>query len=98
MRALPPSHALVLHVLTEAADHDKVCPTNDELAGLIGGDAGNTSYVLAALKRRGLITVQTFARTRQVTIVASGRSTRLEGSAAAHWRSKAPSLALGSAG
>lgn len=82
----------VLAEVTAAADAGRPCPTNSELADLIGGSVSGPVRVLDRLAARALIRIERFAAGRRVTIVATGRSTTFDGSTAPHWRENAPSV------
>lgn len=90
MIALAGSQAIVLREVTAAAERGDVCPTNLELGEIVAGGTTVAGPAMLALEKKGLITVRRFARARQVTIVATGQSTRLDGNHELHWRSKAP--------
>jgi len=67
----------LLAVLTEAAEHGRPCPTNEEIADLCGfASAGSISAALYRLEDTGLIIrTQINRHARTITIVASGKST-----------------------
>jgi hypothetical protein len=75
---LPLSHyeAVVLQTLSDAAETGEACPSNALLANALGRSiAWSAGDVVKRLEARGLITVKRFSNSRQVTIVATGRST-----------------------
>lgn len=78
---------IVFAALEQAANNNLPCPSNADLAELIGA-VSNTGGVnaVAALERKGLIQVQRFAIARVVTIVATGKKTLYSGSNNPHWR------------
>ncbi|HEX8382430.1 MAG TPA: hypothetical protein VF592_03545 [Sphingomonas sp.] len=73
----PPERlAPALAAITAAADAGRRCPTNRELADLIGGETGALGQqAVHALERAGLIKVDRFAQARRVTILATGQAT-----------------------
>lgn len=68
---------LVFAILQKAAEKGEACPTNRELAEQISVmSPSSATNAVAALVRRGLITVARGSSSRVVTIVATGRSTQ----------------------
>ncbi len=83
------AEAVVLQALTRAANRHEPCPTNSRLAELLGArSSGAPNSTLQRLEKRGLIKVDRYSSSRQVTIVATGRRTRAPASAAKHWRDR----------
>jgi hypothetical protein len=77
---------IVFHAIVRAARNGRPCPTNSELAALMGMASPSTSVrVLARLSQRGKIVVQSGQCSRVVDIPALGIGTagRLP---ARHWR------------
>lgn len=89
----------VLDALTAAADAGAKCPTQDELAELIGVEAVSTTVgIVNRLERKGLIKVERYQRERRVMIVATGNMTAPAANPVTHWRRRAlkvPSPTLG---
>lgn len=85
-RWLAASQSMVLRAIEKAAESDAPCPSNTELGELIAGGSAVVSGAFRALEKKGFITIRRFSRTRQVTIVATGRVTRHDGDAKPHWR------------
>lgn len=82
-----PSREKIYRLLNSAAEAGEQCPTNQEIADLIGySSTSKSSDAIAALERAGRITVERFQCSRRVTITASGKSTVLTGKRAPHWR------------
>lgn len=76
MKALGWAGHKLLQALQLAAANEMPCPTNYEIATLVGyASIGSASMLLTDLERRGLIKVERFSTSRRVTIVASGAST-----------------------
>ncbi|SDC30433.1 hypothetical protein SAMN05444678_102249 [Sphingomonas sp. YR710] len=77
MRELLQREARVLRALEWAAALAKPCPTNIELADLVGGHATarRISQIVGDLADAGYIRLQRFSASRVVTIVATGKST-----------------------
>lgn len=76
--AFPLSHdeEVVLKALSDAADAGALCPSNTALADALGRSiAWRAGRVVKQLEARGLITVRRYSNAREVTIVATGRST-----------------------
>lgn len=72
--------AIILKVLTEAAERGDVCPMNETLAKLIGGGKpARASWYIARLQAAGLIEVERWPNARMITIVATGKSTASAG-------------------
>lgn len=83
------AESVVLQALTRAANRHEPCPTNSRLAELLGArSSGAPNSTLQRLEKRGLIKVDRYSASRQVTIVATGRRTRAPASAAKHWRDR----------
>lgn len=79
----------VLREVTRAADAGEPCPSNNGLTDLIGAQSPSSPVnALRRLERAGLIRVERFATARRVTIVATGRQTRLDAPAKPHWRER----------
>lgn len=75
---LPLSHyeEVVLKALSDAADAGSLCPSNTSLADALGRSmAWSAGDVVKRLEARGLVTVRRYSNSREVTIVATGRST-----------------------
>lgn len=86
---LTPSEQVALARLTRAASIGAICPNNDELADAIGAASVSTaSSVVASLARKGVIELRRFQQARQVTIVATKRSTAMPAHARPHWRDR----------
>lgn len=85
-----PDDMRVYREICAAADANKPCPSNPEIAGMLGKDSVSAGVsCLARLAERGLITVRRYQITREVTVVATGRSTYVHPSqAVAHWRDR----------
>jgi len=67
---------IVLQALIDAAESGVRCPTNTEVAKLLGCDLNwSGGEVLRRLEMRGLISVRRFKNSRDVTIVATGART-----------------------
>lgn len=80
---------IVLQALIKAANSHAPCPSNNELAELLGASSTATPVgILRRLQARGIIRVERFSTSRQVTIVASGRRTKIAGVKAPHWRDR----------
>jgi hypothetical protein len=78
----------VLRVLSAAADANRPCPSNPEMCVLLGMQSPSAGVAcLLRLAAAGLILVQRFQTARQVTIVATGRTTFVDPKQAKpHWR------------
>lgn len=87
---LPPDLSRLFDVIARAAAAGEACPSNDELATIIGKQsASSIPPRLAHLVRRGLIEISRGNCRRVVTIVATGRSTA--GTITnPHWRDRDP--------
>lgn len=89
VRALSPREAMVLTALSEAAERGARCPSNEELADLCGYFAvASPPGVIGRLAAMGLISVRVGQKERQVTIMATGKSTAPMTNAAPHWRNR----------
>ncbi len=83
------AETVVLQALTRAANRGAPCPTNSRLAELLGAcSSGAPVSTLHRLEKLGLIKVDRYASSRQVTIIATGRRTQAPASAAKHWRDR----------
>jgi DNA-binding MarR family transcriptional regulator len=79
----------VLAALTRAAERAEACPTADDLLEHIGFGAQSTTVaVIRRLEERGYIKVDRYQRSRRVTILATGKSTRRPENTTPHWRSR----------
>lgn len=68
----------VMAMLTSAAEQGEPAPTDRAIAEALGGASERTgATMIARLKESGLIRVTSYARARQITITATGQSTRL---------------------
>lgn len=87
MRLPGDPEAVALAAITRAASAGLPCPSNGELADLVGaGSVATGTRLLSLLERRGLIRVTRFASGREVTVLASGQSTaRVAGSRRPHF-------------
>ena len=96
---LNPRERIVYDALCAAAEADRPCPTQDDLADALGGVSLSTTVaIMQRLERLGLIITKVYQRSRQVVILATGRATRAPKSTAVHWRHRprdvpAPSIA-----
>lgn len=77
----------VLALLQASAEAGEACPSNEAIAEAVGfNSVAAPPGVLSRLERRGFIRVGRFQRSRIVTIVATGQSTRPPHNTRAHWR------------
>lgn len=75
-KIVTPRDQRMLDILTAAAEAGDVCPSNDELCGLMGmGSIGAPPQVMNRLVAHGLIALERFAQSRIVTILATGKAT-----------------------
>lgn len=78
-QALPRQQHQLMLICIAAANAGVAMPGNAELARRFGLNSGsNISHYLDLLAAKGLIRVERFHRSRRVTIVATGRSTRVD--------------------
>ncbi len=82
------TEAVILAALTDAADHGRRCPTNEELGALLDFGLSAPPGIMARLERQGLITVERYQRERRVTIVSTGKATAQVNTPALHWRDR----------
>lgn len=84
---MKPSEERVFAALKRAADAGAPCPGNAELIEVMGCKSiSGPSSLISRLEARGVIRVLRFNQSRQVTIVATGKSTALPaGTHAPHW-------------
>lgn len=88
--ALTPSHRTVLRMIEAAADAGRTCPSNAEIADRCGFASVATSVrVIDALQDGGWITVTRFQAGREVTVMATGRTTHWPHARTPHWRETA---------
>lgn len=88
-RPLSPREAQVLSALSEAAESGVRCPSNEDLADLCGfSTIASPPGVLARLQTMGFIRVRIAQKGRQVTIMATGKSTAPMTNPAPHWRDR----------
>lgn len=90
---LPPlvqQDALVYGAAWLAAQRGVPAPSNEELLELSGHSSYSTPHkVLRRLERLGLLVSRGFQRGRQLTILASGKSTAAPRCRSPHWRHRA---------
>ena len=92
---LQPHDRIVLEALVAAANGERVCPTADELADLMGGvSAATTVKAIQRLEAHQLIKVQRYQRGRLVEITASGACTAAPRNKTPHWRTRPPEMPL----
>jgi DNA-binding transcriptional MocR family regulator len=82
----------VMSIIGEAIRRREVCPTSEEIAFQLDIGLSTVPTILRRLEARGLIRRQIFQRTRQVTIVSTGRSTAMPTNTAPHWRQRPPGV------
>lgn len=89
-RPLTEDERVVFSALAGAAECGKACPTNEELLGLLPerNSLSGIVKIMHRLETWGLITVDRYQRTRQVTIAGSQRSTGDPSNKAPHWRTR----------
>ncbi|MEG3086155.1 hypothetical protein [Sphingomonas sp. PB4P5] len=74
---MSPSDQLIFDTITDAANNGKPCPTNIELAAIVGFLSGQSAGdVLRRLEKAGLITVSRIQNGRMVKILATGQQIR----------------------
>lgn len=61
--------------LCAKADAGAPCPTNAEVAAILGGDDRDGSYMISALERAGKIVVHRQTTGRRIRIVGTGKAT-----------------------
>lgn len=88
MTTLPPADALLLSTLTDAADRGVPCPTNEDLADMLGFGLSAPPGIMRRLEMRGLIRVEKYQRERRVTIMSTGNKTAEVRTPAPHWRDR----------
>lgn len=88
--ALSHKQELLYGALVRAAASGARCPSNPEICEIVGvGSVSWGATEIARLEARGLISVTRFQTGREVTIVATGKSTaRMGGTRKAHWRDR----------
>ncbi len=87
--ALSSTEASILSALTDAAARGLRCPTNEDLADMLGLRAVSSPvWLMQRLEARGAIRVERFQRERRVTIVATGQATAAVRNPAPHWRDR----------
>ena len=80
---------VVYDALVRAADASAACPTNPQLCGVLGDNSTSSPVkVLERLVDRRLIEVRRFQNAREVTILASGKSTAPAANRSPHWRDR----------
>jgi len=86
----------VYRAICAAADANRPCPSNPTIADMLCSTSLSASVkCLERLAARGLIAVRRFQVARQVTVLATGRSTYLDPSQAQpHWRDTATGRAV----
>ena len=85
--AVPERVRTALRMLTAAANAGDPCPTNRELMEAIGAQTiSGGANVVHFLEVAGIIRVTRFSCQRQITIVATGKSTAIVGKPNRHWR------------
>lgn len=72
---LTPSEHTVLAAIEKAAARGERCPSNDQIAGIIGCGLGSASGMVTALERKGWIAVERGSTNRVVTVLATGKCT-----------------------
>lgn len=82
---LNPTQLMVLQAIERAAEAGHQCPSNAQIFDLVGCGINQGSQIIAALERKGVITVERRQNRRVVTIVSTGKRTAGDISAA-HWR------------
>lgn len=66
----------VMRMLVRAATYGHACPTNDEIAAVVGCKSGAASKLILQLERQGMIHVVRGNNSRDITIAATGRKTK----------------------
>lgn len=80
---------IVYDALAAAADAGLPCPSNEDLAELLGGYALSAPpQIIDRLVRSGRVTVVRYHKEREVTIVATGLSTAPARTPVPHWRDR----------
>lgn len=87
-QGLPSRHRMALDAITRAAIAGERCPSNNALCELLDCKSpSGPSAILTSLEKIGLIKVDRFGTSREVFIVALGKSTAgITGSRQPHWR------------
>lgn len=89
MQLEDPWEHMVMNELIRCAREGELCPTVTHFAVLLGcSEGGAVVGIMRRLERRGLIRVQRWQKTRQVTICSTGAQTALPKSRAIHWRDR----------
>lgn len=84
-----PWEHMVMRELERCANAGELCPTVTHFAVLLDCSEGGTVVgIMKRLEARGLIRVQRYQKTRQVTILATGAQTAEPKSKAIHWRDR----------
>lgn len=80
--AVPERITRVMAMLDRAAEAESACPSNEDIAWAIGAQSAHAgSNAIALLEALGLITVQRRHQARRITIVSTGKSTKVVGDA-----------------
>lgn len=86
---LTPREQAVFDAIERAARAGEPCPDNMTLACIVDCESLATPVRnLQMLEKKGFVRVTRYQRARQVTIVASGLSTRAPADTTAHWRAR----------
>lgn len=81
------ARGIVYRALVRCANRGAPCPTGEQLAAMVGYETGHgTVELLKRLERIGLIKVSRHQRSRQVTIINTGKKTRPCVNTTPHWR------------
>lgn len=88
--ALSPLQEKVLAAITDAAEQDRACPSNQLMANRFHMSRIAIVNAVARLEDLKLIRVERFGSARRVTITATGRATRHVGTEAPHFTRRQP--------
>jgi hypothetical protein len=67
---------VIYDIILHAANEGRVCPNYLDLNEVAGFESSSTSpSIVKRLERKGLITVKRYQRFREVTIIATGKTT-----------------------
>lgn len=78
-----------LALIEAAANEGRRAPSNDAIADALGTVSSQTgAKAVEVLEAAGLITVKRFQASRQITVVATGKTTAMPLNQTPHWRTR----------
>jgi SOS-response transcriptional repressor LexA len=87
--AVPERVKTVMAMISRAAENGRAAPTNGEIADAIGAKSVSAGVnIVSLLETMGMIRVERYGAGRLITVTATGKATRYEGTRRQHWRER----------